>query len=308
MKIRWTLIACLALMTSCGKEIPSDIIQPETMEQILYDYHLSMSMTQSGKNAEKEAQKNYIFQKHQVTEELFDSSMVWYTRESQELMAIYEHLDKRFKREYSHIERLLESREEANTRTSASGDTVNVWRKGDIHWFNTAPLNKLLAFEINADTTFHERDAFLWNVDYHFFKEGKILMGMNVVYDNDSVLGMTKLVENSGPQSIYLHTDSAFKIKALNGFIQVADDTLANEPKVLAHHISLTRYHMPEPADSLSTAKKEKPEAIESKPAVREEKVKEEAVKKDEMVKPQSVSDKRKPRNARTIEEVKNKK
>jgi hypothetical protein len=65
---------------------------------------------------------------------------------------------------------------------------------------------------------------------------------------------------------------------------------------------------MPEPADSLSTAKKEKPEAIESKPAVRKEKVQEEAVKKDEMVKPQSVSNKRKPRNARTIEEAKNKK
>ena len=29
MKIRWTLVACLALMTSCGKEIPGDIIQPE---------------------------------------------------------------------------------------------------------------------------------------------------------------------------------------------------------------------------------------------------------------------------------------
>jgi hypothetical protein len=65
---------------------------------------------------------------------------------------------------------------------------------------------------------------------------------------------------------------------------------------------------MPEPADSLSTTKNDKPEVIETKPAVREEKVKEEAVKKDELVKPQSVSNKRKPRNARTIEEVKNKK
>ena len=150
MKIRWTLIACLALMTSCGKEIPDEIIQPETMEKILYDYHLSMSMTQSSKNTEKEAQKNFIFQKYQVTEAEFDSSMVWYTRETKELMTIYENLDKRFNREYNHIERLLESREEANARTSVSGDTVDIWRKGDLHWFSMTPLNRLLSFEIKA--------------------------------------------------------------------------------------------------------------------------------------------------------------
>lgn len=283
MKIRWTLIACLALMTSCGKDIPSDIIQPKTMEKILYDYHLSLSMSQSSKNTEKEAHKNYIFQKFGITEAEFDSSMVWYTRESQELMTIYENLDKRFKREYDHIERLLESREEANTRISISGDTIDIWRKGDIHWFSKTPFNRQLAFEIKADTTYHEKDAFLWDVDYHFFTKGQIVMGMNVVYENDSVLGMTKLVDASGPQSIYLHTDSTFKVKELNGFIYVPDDSLAYEPKVLAHHISLTRYHMPAPADSLSTKSNE---------------VSEQQPEKESQA-PKSSADKRRPRNAR---------
>lgn len=303
MKIRWTLIACLALMTSCGKEIPDEIIQPETMEKILYDYHLSMSMTQSSKNTEKEAQKNFIFQKYQVTEAEFDSSMVWYTRETKELMTIYENLDKRFNREYNHIERLLESREEANARTSVSGDTVDIWRKGDLHWFSMTPLNRLLSFEIKADTTFHERDAFLWNVDYHFLAEGKIRMGLNVVYENDSVQAMTKVVNSSGSQSIYLHTDSAFKIKEVNGFIHVPNAPVNRAPKAIAHNISLTRYHMPAPVDSLSTEKDDKPEMIESQPTAKKKKTPEN-LKKDEPKKPQSISNKRKPR-ARAIEKVK---
>ena len=169
MKIRWTLIACLALFTSCGKEIPEDIIQPELMEKVLYDYHLSLSINSNGKNTEKEAQKNYIYQKHGISEALFDSSMVWYTRESKELMAIYENLEKRFKREHAHIERLLESREDASARTSVSGDTVDIWRKADMYWMTKTPLNNQLAFDIKGDTTFHERDAFLWNMDYIFF-------------------------------------------------------------------------------------------------------------------------------------------
>ena len=281
MKIRLILIACLALMTSCGKEIPDDIIQPELMEDILYDYHLSLSMTQSSKNTEKEAQKNYIYKKYKISEALFDSSMVWYTRESKELMDIYQNLDNRFKREHAHINRLLETREEEISHTSVSGDTVDVWRKGNIHWFSRTPLNRQLAFEIRTDTTFHERDAFLWNMDYHFFAEGVVLMGRNVVYDNDSVIGMTKLIRTSGPQSIYLHTDSVYPIKKLNGFIYIPDDSVSNEPKVLVHNITLTRYH-------------QKQKSVEE---VEEEIVTEET--KNELQKPQSVDSKRKSRNKR---------
>ena len=276
MKFRWTLIACLALLSSCGKEIPDEIIQPSKMEKILYDYHLTMGMSDNSKNTEKEARKKYIFQKHGITAADFDSSMVWYTRESQELMSIYENLNKRFKREYEHVERLLESREEANTRSFASGDTVDIWMKEDILWFTKAPLNNRLTFEIKADSTFHPRDAFNWNMNYYFMAEGEAIMGLNVIYENDSVIGMTKSITESGPQSIYLHTDSAYNIKALNGFIYVPENQ-TKQPNILLHKIDLTRYHMPEPTDSLSTdsvsaTQEIKKESPKKQPSIRKEK------------------------------------
>ena len=276
MKFRWTLIACLALLTSCGKEIPDEIIQPSKMERVLYDYHLTLGMSENSKNTEKEARKNYIFQKHGITSAEFDSSMVWYTRESKELMSIYENLNKRFKREYEHVERLLESREEANTRSFASGDTVDVWMKEDILWFTKAPLNNRLTFEIKADSTFHPRDAFNWNMNYYFMAEGEAIMGLNVIYENDSVIGMTKSITESGPQSIYLHTDSAYNIKALNGFIYVPENQ-TKQPNILLHKIDLTRYHMPEPTDSLSTdsvsaTQEIKKESPKKQPSIRKEK------------------------------------
>lgn len=276
MKFRWTLIACLSLLTSCGKEIPDEIIQPSKMERVLYDYHLTLGMSENSKNTEKEARKNYIFQKHGITSAEFDSSMVWYTRESKELMSIYENLNKRFKREYEHVERLLESREEANTRSFASGDTVDIWMKEDILWFTKAPLNNRLTFEIKADSTFHPRDAFNWNMNYYFMAEGEAIMGLNVIYENDSVIGMTKSITESGPQSIYLHTDSAYNIKALNGFIYVPENQ-TKQPNILLHKIDLTRYHMPEPTDSLSTdsvsaTQEIKKESPKKQPSIRKEK------------------------------------
>ena len=276
MKFRWILIACLALLSSCGKEIPDEIIQPSKMEKVLYDYHLTLGMSENSKNTEKEARKKYVFQKHGITAADFDSSMVWYTRESQELMSIYENLNKRFKREYEHVERLLESREEANTRSFASGDTVDVWMKENILWFTKSPLNNRLTFEIKADSTFHPKDAFDWNMDYYFMTEGEAIMGLNVIYENDSVIGMTKSITESGPQSIYLHTDSAYNIKSLNGFVYIPQNQ-AKQPNILLHKINLTRYHMPEPTDSLSTdsvsaTQEIKKESPKKQPSIRKEK------------------------------------
>lgn len=276
MKIRWTLVACLALMTSCGKEIPGDIIQPEMMEKVLYDYHLTLGMGQNSKNTEKEAFKNYLFQKYQITQAEFDSSMVWYTRESKELTSIYENLDRRFEREHAHYEHLLDIRDQANSLNFDSGDTVNIWRKGAIHWMAENPLNKQLVFEIKPDTTFHEKDAFRWDMYYDFFKEGKAVMGLNVVYENDSIIGETKLVDTSGHQSIYLHTDSTFKVKQLNGFIYVQEDSVQKDPVILIHGITLNRYHYSNATDSLSTT---------SQPVEQEEKLSEQEQRKLERTK-----------------------
>ena len=51
-----------------GKEIPDDIIQPDQMERLLYEYHLTIGMSQNSKNTEKEAYKNYLFQKYNITQ------------------------------------------------------------------------------------------------------------------------------------------------------------------------------------------------------------------------------------------------
>ena len=247
-KTIWTLLVALVLMTGCGKHIPNDVIQPDKMEQVLYDYHLAMSMSTTNhhmENYQKHALMNSIYEKHHITSAVFDSSMVWYTREAQELVAIYERLEKRFKREHNHMESILSSREEENTMTTSYGDTVDIWRKKDLFWLTNNQLFKRVTFDFSPDTNFHAKDAFLWDMDLHFFSEGKSIIGFNVVYENDSVVGETRIVEQSGKQNIYLYTDSAYVIKSLNGFVSIMDDSLSS-PKILVKDITLTRYHRKE--------------------------------------------------------------
>ena len=75
----WLLVAAfLSGMAGCGKKIPEDIIQPDAMESLLYDYHLASTMSSSvsyTENYKKDAYFKYVFQKHHVTEEEFDYSL-----------------------------------------------------------------------------------------------------------------------------------------------------------------------------------------------------------------------------------------
>lgn len=256
--ITWTLLLSAALLVGCGKQIPTEVIQPDRMENILYDYHLSISMSNNlsySDNYQKEAYKNYVFQKHRVTEAEFDSSMVWYTRHTQELAAIYKRLGERFRNEKKQMQTLLAQREN-KPAVSQPGDTVDVWYDRTVYWLTDAPLTNKVTFEIPTDSNFKAKDAFLWSVDYTFLSDGgrKAVVGFNLMFNNDSVAGRVQEITRSGVQSLYIKPDSAFAIKSVNGFIYYADDSLRT-PGLIVNKITLTRYH--EPVDSVAVAAKD---------------------------------------------------
>ena len=153
-KIRWTLLLSAALLAGCGKQIPKDVIHPDKMEDILYDYHLTTAMSGNisyDENYKKEALRNYVYRKHHVTKAEFDSSMVWYTRHTENLAKIYTNLGKRFREEKKDVKRLLAMRENKPSM-SQPGDTVDVWYNKTLYWLTDAPLSNLSLIHISEPT------------------------------------------------------------------------------------------------------------------------------------------------------------
>ena len=257
-KISWTLLLSAALLAGCGKQIPKDVIRPDKMENILYDYHLTTAMSGNisyNENYKKEALRKYVYEKHHITKAEFDSSMVWYTRHTEDLAKIYTNLGKRFREEKKDIKRLLAMRENKPSM-SQPGDTIDVWYNKTLYWLTDAPLSNKITFEIPTDSNFKVKDAFLWSADYIFLsnRQQQVTMGFNILFDNDSVSGKVTEVTASGIQSLYIKPDSAYKIKSINGFIYLTGDSVKT-PGVIVDKISLTRYH--EPTDTLSIVAKD---------------------------------------------------
>lgn len=264
MKMRWgvgMLLGGLMLLAGCKETVPSGVIQPRAMEDLLYDYHLAGALGNGlnyRENYKKEAYLNYVFSKHGVTRAEFDSSMVWYTRHTKELSAVYKSLQQRMEKD----ERLLKAqavRRESEISVSVSGDTVDVWQDRTLCWLTAAPLTNRLRFDLKADTSFHPTDRMELMAYFHFIPQDRrqqAVMGLRIQFDNDSVAGITRTVTASGPQRMMLRPDSAYRWKNVSGFVYYPSADSALSGSLLLHDIRLMRYHVADKASSADSLRR----------------------------------------------------
>ena len=269
------MVIALGVLSACGKKIPDDIIQPDAMQDLLYDYHLASTMSSSlpyTESYQKDAYFDYVFQKHHVTEAEFDSSMVWYTRHAEELATIYRSLQERLEREEKQMKEQVAKRDN-QIDVSMSGDTVDVWQDRTLYWLSTSSLTNKVVFDLKTDTTFKPQDAMELQADFHFIPSkatsGKAVMALNFYFDNDSVQGLTRIVTRPGKQCLYLRPDSAFTIQSVSGFIYYSNNEHP-DASLLVDDIRLTRYHNHEmPQELVDTLKQERDTLQASRAGVR---------------------------------------
>ena len=255
------MVIALGVLSACGKKIPDDIIQPDAMQDLLYDYHLASTMSSSlpyTESYQKDAYFDYVFQKHHVTEAEFDSSMVWYTRHAEELATIYRNLQERLEREEKQMKEQVAKRDN-QIDVSMSGDTVDVWQDRTLYWLSASSLTNKVVFDLKTDTTFKSQDAMELQADFHFIPSkatsGKAVMALNFT--------------RPGKQRLYLRPDSAFTIQSVSGFIYYSNNEHP-DASLLVDDIRLTRYHNHEmPQELVDTLKQERDTLQASRAGVR---------------------------------------
>ncbi|KAA6326914.1 hypothetical protein EZS27_024046 [termite gut metagenome] len=267
------LAALIVTVGSCKVKHPKKVLSETRMENLLYDYHIAKAMSESfsyNENYKRALYIDYVFQKHGTTEEIFDSSMVWYTRHVDVLSKIYEKVNVRLKAEQEKIDRLIALRDKKPMK-SASGDSIDVWAEGRVYYLSGHPLNNKMIFILPSDENFEKRDSLSWEVGYRFFGDvidsvDVAIMSMQMVYTNDSVISVTKKILKSGKEFIGLKSDSYGDIKEVKGFIYFSkEDTL--EKGLLLNDIVLMRYHAKDTIPEIKVdtlEKKEEPKVLDA--------------------------------------------
>lgn len=225
----------LTLPFSCKIKRPDNLIPEDKMKDILTDYHLAKAISNDipyNESYKKEAYKNYVFKKHGITESEFDSSMVWYSRNTKEIEKIYEDIETRISSRLATVDNVMRQRENKFLKKS-SNDSIDIWGGAKFYILNTTPNNSLLFFSEDIDTTFHRKDEIKFKADFNFIKGAenkKAIATISLLYKNDSIANFTKTITSNGVDSIgFITSDKQdinklyFSIYLTNSYIETKD-------------------------------------------------------------------------------------
>lgn len=240
------------LLAACKPEISKEYIQPDEMEDLLYDYYVAQGLpTKTGSKEEIDYGHEYhtslVLKKYGRTQAELDSSMRYYYINMEELQKIMLNVKKRLS------DKALELgastvEVERFTSQSLSGDTTEVWEGSrQMVLLPQAPYN-IQQFSLKADTSYHQGDSFLMTFGNTFLVQSgtkNAWVVLSVRYENDSII--THHTNISMGTTTLRVPPCKLKAKELRGYVympklQVSDNE--NDMCVLLlDHIQLVRFH-----------------------------------------------------------------
>lgn len=260
------LLLSAFVAVACTPSVPSDVIQPDEMEDILYDYYISQAMAGQALNQKDASYDRYVYfsavlQKHGVTEADFDSSLVYYYSNAKRLHGIYSSLSERIGNEAMGLGASV-SEFSKYSSLSESGDTANIWQDATSLLLTPyAPSNKF-TFSIKADSTYKVGDSFLVNFMSDFIYQAgtkDAVVYVAVRYDNDSVSTHVTHIGVSGVSRLRIPANDESKVSNIDGFVYLnrGSDDSRTLKLLFISQMQFVRFH-----------KKEMPKAVQAKDSV----------------------------------------
>jgi len=240
----------LSIAVSCKPSVPSTFISPDDMEDLLYDYHLADAMAGQAKGDYAEnviAYRAAVLKKYGVSQEKFDTSMVYYMRHADQLHTIYEHVAQRLEDK----SRELGSSVAESSVFTANGDTTDIWKESNsVVLIPNEPYN-VFSFSMKADSAYHQGDSFALQFQSDFIyqdgsRDGVVVLSL--VYRNDSVAQRVMHFSSSSNYNLSIDDPGSLGIKEVRGFFFLArnndmNSSMTTLKMACISHIHLFRVH-----------------------------------------------------------------
>lgn len=245
------LVAGIVILSACKPTVPSKYLQPDEMEDLMYDYFVSRGIVDT-KHGMSDYQNRYnieaVLRKHGLTQAEFDSSLVYYYNNMEQMNVIFTNIQKRLSEEALQLG-ASEGEVERFTIQSTSGDTTDVWEGHCQMLLMPIPPYHVVQFSQKADTSFHAGDSFLLTFGSHYLAQSgsrNANVGLYVTYENDSTASATTVINSTGSTTLRL-VSCSLKVKKIDGFFYMARrDKSDNENDMcllFLNRIQLMRFH-----------------------------------------------------------------
>ncbi len=230
MKHSLPLFLVLLMVIGCKPTVPSQYIQPDDMEDILYDYHMAKALAQDGLGdaggMEYHIYIRSVLLKHEVTEAEFDSSLVYYYGHIDRLKSIYAHVNERLEEEAERVGASVGDISQYS-QYGASGDTANVWTGPSDVLLIPRPTKNRFDFTVKADSSFLLGDSFMFQFKSECISPVNAPNTMAFIcaeYEGDSIQQFHTYVSANGTTQLRVQANNSQKLKELRGFVYLGQD------------------------------------------------------------------------------------
>ena len=239
------VILPILMLLSCSHR-PDYVIGEKAMEDLLVDIHKSEAVIESNyniynNNADKKKLREAVFLRHGVTQEQFDTTLVWYGHHIDKYMEIYDRVIERLKAENEEAKKLL-AEENSQTMTQP-GDSVDVWKQKRFHLFDTRLPSNLLTFDIATDENFRTRDYFELRFKVLMLPKLSVKpqVYMAVRHTNNDIAYNWVDVDKEGWCVLPVQADSTTSISRVYGYIVLPMQAV--QERMYVDSLSLIRRH-----------------------------------------------------------------
>ena len=245
------LAACIM---ACGVERPKGILSDKEMEEVLYDYHAAKVLGDNEPSSQKYKTTIYymsVFRKHNITEEQFDSTLAWYSKNPETFNKVYQKVIKRIQDEKGALERSIAISGKGRSSTM-KGDSVNIWNGVPMFTLTGLPYDNRVTFHFENDLNFEDNDTLKLNARIRYLNattqriraEEAAVISLSLRYRNDSVISRLQKVTTDRKQTFTLYANSLGRIREVYGFIYFPKQK--DNRIMLADSVSLIRLHAKE--------------------------------------------------------------
>lgn len=236
--------ALFAFGFSACSPVPDGILSQNEMRAVLVDMQVAEAMmsadhTQYKEDAQKLALYESVFRKHGLTRAEYDSSLMWYARNLDIYMRVYNLVSKDVQERIDALGDV--EREDFNT---GKRDSVDIWSRRSFLTFSPqSPFNGT-TFNITPQEAFPPGSSFVlgmnvWGIRSDMKQRPEIRL---CVDQGDTIVTVNDKVRQDGYHLTELKSIPTKRIKRVYGYIRL-DNGGMNYYKIYADSISLMRYN-----------------------------------------------------------------
>lgn len=246
-KFSVTLLFIAGIM-ACSK-VPDGILSERKMKDVMIDMYLAEGLIGNdpmlfSDSIHRDALYQSIFRKHKITQAVYDSSLVWYGKNLDILVQVYDlainDLNERV-RALGDIQ--------ASAAPSSNQDSIDIWPRRNIHIFTPSALFNGVTFDIRPDRPYSSGSVFVfgmyfWGITDNMPFKPELRISID---QGDTTIYANKKITKDGYYNTIVRGLPTKRVDRVYGYIRM-DNTNTDYYKVYVDSLNLMKYNYGSPA------------------------------------------------------------